>query len=118
IVFLTDFGSGNEWVGMCHAVMARIAPDVRVIDLSHFVKPLDVSSGARLLFDSLRFLPEDAILLAIVDPTVGAVRDVAVEAKDGRLFVGPDNGLLSLAWRACGGAARAVEVTSGEVVIL
>jgi S-adenosyl-L-methionine hydrolase (adenosine-forming) len=117
IVFLTDFGSGNEWVGMCHAVMARIAPDVRVIDLSHFVKPLDVSSGARLLFDSLRFLPDDAVLLAVVDPTVGKARDIAVEAGDGRLLVGPDNGLLSLAWRASGGAAHAVEITSGEVVI-
>jgi S-adenosylmethionine hydrolase len=118
IVFLTDFGSGNEWVGMCHAVMARIAPAGRVINLSHFVKPLDVNSGARLLFDSLRFLPDDAILLAVVDPTVGAVRDIAVEAKDGRLLVGPDNGLLSLAWRGCGGVVRAVEVTSGDVVIL
>src|SRR4051794_2541619 len=95
IVFLTDFGSGNEWVGMCHAVMTRIAPDVRVVDLSHLVKPLDVNSGARLLSDSLRFLPDDAILLAVIDPTVGKVRDIAVEATDGRLLVGPDNGLLS-----------------------
>ena len=118
IVFLTDFGSGNEWVGMCHAVMARIAPDVRVVNLSHFVKPLDVNSGARLLFDSLRFLPDDAILLAVIDPTVGKARDIAVEASDGRLLVGPDNGLLSPAWGASGGVARAVEITSPEVVIL
>jgi S-adenosylmethionine hydrolase len=117
IVFLTDFGSGNEWVGMCHAVMTRIAPDVRVVDLSHFVKPLDVNSGARLLSDSLRFLPEDAILLAVIDPTVGKVRDIAVEASDGRLLVGPDNGLLSPAWRGSGGVARAVAITSPDVVI-
>lgn len=118
IAFLTDFGPGNEWVGMCHAVMARIAPDARVVDLSHVVKPLDVGSGARLLSDFLRFLPDDAILLAVVDPTVGKARDIAVEAGDGRLLVGPDNGLLSLAWRASGGVARAVEITSPEVVIL
>ena len=118
IVFLTDFGSGDEWVGMCHAVMARIAPDVRVVDLSHFVRPLDVSSGARLLSDALRFVPDEAILLAVVDPTVGMVRDIAVEASDGRLLVGPDNGLLSPAWRDSGGVARAVEITSHEVVIL
>ena len=118
IAFLTDFGPGNEWVGMCHAVMARIAPESRVVDLSHVVKPLDVGSGARLLSDFLRFLPDDAILLAVVDPTVGKVRDIAVEASDGRLLVGPDNGLLSSAWRASGGVAHAVEITSPEVVIL
>src|SRR5215471_10645161 len=118
IVFVTDFGLDNEWVGMCHAVMTRVAPDARIVDLSHFVKPLDVTSGARLLSDSLRFLPDDAILLAVVDPTVGKVRDIAVEASDGRLLVGPDNGLLSSAWRASGGVAHAVEITSPEVVIL
>jgi S-adenosyl-L-methionine hydrolase (adenosine-forming) len=118
IVFVTDFGSGNEWVGMCHAVMTRIARDARIVNLSHFVRPLDVKSGARLLSDSLRFLPEDAILLAVVDPTVGKVRDIAVEAGDGRLLVGPDNGLLSMAWNESGGVVRAVEVTSHEVVIL
>jgi S-adenosylmethionine hydrolase len=117
IVFVTDFGSGNEWVGMCHAVMTRIARDARIVNLSHFVRPLDVRSGARLLSDSLRFLPDDAILLAVVDPTVGKVRDIAVEARDGRLLVGPDNGLLSLAWGESGGVARAVEITSHEVVI-
>jgi S-adenosylmethionine hydrolase len=118
IVFVTDFGSGNEWVGMCHAVMARIAPAARIVNLSHYVRPLDVKSGARLLSDSLRFLPEDAILLAVVDPTVGKARDIAVQAADGRLLVGPDNGLLCTAWRASGGVARAVEITSHEVVIL
>src|SRR5580765_6797569 len=118
IVFVTEFGSGSEWVGICHAVMILVAPEARVVDLSHSVKPLDVISGARLLSDSLRFLPDDAILLAVVDPTVGKVRDIAVEASDGRLLVGPDNGLLSSAWRASGGVARAVEVTSPGVVFL
>jgi S-adenosyl-L-methionine hydrolase (adenosine-forming) len=118
IVFVTDFGSGSEWVGMCHAVMARIAPGVQVIDLSHVVKPLDVTSCARLLSDSLRFLPDDAILVAVVDPTVGKVRNIAVQATDDRLLVGPDNGVLSLAWGACGGVAHAVEITSAEVILL
>ena len=117
IVFVTDFGLDNEWVGMCHAVMTRIAPDARIVDLSHFVTPLDVRSGARLLSDSLRFLPDDAIVLAVVDPTVGKDRNVAVEANDGRLLVGPDNGLLCPAWHAAGGVARAVEISSSEVII-
>src|SRR5207244_1080011 len=91
IVFETDFGLGNEWVGMCHAVMSRIAPRSRVIDLSHLVRPLDVEGGARLLADALPYLPQDATLLAVVDPNVGRDRDIAVQANDGRLLVGPDN---------------------------
>src|SRR5262245_48093636 len=117
IVFETDFGHGNEWVGVCHAVMSRIAPSSRIIDLSHLVRPFDVSGGARLLVDSLPYLPADAILLAVVDPTVGKDRDIAVQAEDGRLLVGPDNGLLSPAWSESGGAARAVEITSPDVII-
>ena len=62
IVFLTDFGLDSEWVGICHAVIARVAPDARVIDLSHFVEPLGVEAGARLLSDSMRYLPDDAIV--------------------------------------------------------
>jgi S-adenosylmethionine hydrolase len=117
IVFETDFGVGNEWVGICHAVMSRIAPSSRIIDLSHLVRPLDVSGGARLLADSLPYLPDDAILVAVVDPNVGADRDIAVQAEDGRLLVGPDNGLLSAAWSAAGGASRAVEITSPDVIV-
>jgi S-adenosylmethionine hydrolase len=117
IVFETDFGLGNEWVGMCHAVMARIAPGSRVIDLAHSIRPLDVDGGARLLADSLPYVPGDAILLAVVDPNVGRDRDIAVEANDGRLLVGPDNGLLSAAWKAAGGVRRAIEITSPDVII-
>ena len=117
IVFETDFGLGNEWVGICHAVMSRIAPSSRIIDLSHLVRPLDVSGGARLLDDSLAYLPDDAILLAVVDPNVGKDRDIAVQAQDGRLLVGPDNGLLCTAWTAAGGLTRAVEITSPDVII-
>jgi S-adenosylmethionine hydrolase len=117
IVFVTDFGLGNEWVGMCHAVMSRIAPESRVVDLSHFVKPLDVEGGARLLVDSLPYVPRDAILLAVVDPHVGKDRDIAVRANGGRLLVGPDNGLLSLVWAGLGGVHRAVEITSPEVIV-
>jgi S-adenosylmethionine hydrolase len=117
IVFVSDFGLGNEWVGVCHAVMSRIAPRSRVIDLSHLVKPLDVDGGARLLSDSLPYLPDDAVLLAVIDPNVGKDRDIAVQAKDGRLLVGPDNGLLSWAWSAAGGVRSAVEITSPDVIL-
>jgi S-adenosyl-L-methionine hydrolase (adenosine-forming) len=117
IVFLSDFGYRNEWVGICHAVMNRIAPGSPIVDLSHGIPPLDVRGGAVLLVDSLPYLSEDAIVLAIVDPSVGRDRDVALEAGDGRLVVGPDNGLLAPAASALGGVRRAVEITSPEVVL-
>ena len=58
IVFLSDFGLSNEWVGICHAVMSRIAPASRIVDLSHLVPPLNILSGALLLADSLNYLAE------------------------------------------------------------
>lgn len=117
IVFLSDFGYRNEWVGICHAVINRIAPGSPIVDLSHGVPPLDVRNGALLLVDSLPYLAQDAILLAIVDPSVGRDRDVALETEDGRLVVGPDNGLLAPAAAALGGVRRAVEITSSGVVL-
>lgn len=116
IVFVSDFGYRNEWVGICHAVMARIAPASRVIDLSHGVPPLDVRAGALLVADSLPYLSDEAVVLAVVDPSVGRDRDLAVETAAGRLLVGPDNGLLGFAWNADGGVVRAHEITSETVV--
>lgn len=117
IVFLSDFGYRNEWVGICHSVINRVSPTSPIIDLSHGIPPLDVRGGAVLLVDSLPYMREDAIVLAVVDPSVGRDRDVALETRDGRLIVGPDNGLLSAAVAAHGGLARAVEITSPEVVL-
>ena len=117
VVFLSDFGYRNEWVGICHAVINRAAPDSNIVDLSHGVPPLDVRAGAILLVDCLPYVSKDAVVLAIVDPSVGRDRDIALQTSDGRLFVGPDNGLLAPAWRAHGGVARAVEITSDEVIL-
>ncbi len=117
IVFLSDFGFRNEWVGVCHAVIDKLAPGCSVIDLSHGVPPLDVSAGALLLTDSLPFIRHDAIVLAVVDPNVGRDRDIAVEDEGGRVFVGPDNGLLSPAWRVAGGVKSAVSITSSSILL-
>ena len=117
IVFLSDFGYRNEWVGICHAVMDKLAPGVDVVDLSHGVPPLDVRAGAIVLADSLPFIRHEAVVLAVVDPSVGRDRDIALSTKDGRLLVGPDNGLLAPAWQASEGIAEAVSITSSEVII-
>jgi S-adenosyl-L-methionine hydrolase (adenosine-forming) len=97
VTFLTDFGLQDDFVGTCHGVMARIAPDVRVIDVTHGIEPQAVLQGAIVLRNTLPYLPV-GVHLAVVDPGVGGTRRaVAVRTGDGRTFVGPDNGLLMLA---------------------
>jgi S-adenosyl-L-methionine hydrolase (adenosine-forming) len=102
VAFLTDFGLQDDFVGTCHGVMARIAPDVRVIDVTHGIEPQAVLQGAIVLRNTLPYLPV-GVHLAVVDPGVGSSRRaVAVRSRDGRAFVGPDNGLLMLAADAAG----------------
>jgi S-adenosylmethionine hydrolase len=116
IVFLSDFGPDDEYVGLCHLVIARVVPKAKVIDLSHGVPPRDVVSGARTLAQAVTYGPEDAVFLAVVDPGVGTGRRcVALRAGDA-LLVGPDNGLLIPAAEAWGGAEAGVELEAGRVV--
>ena len=94
ICFLTDFGLKDDFVGTCHGVIARIAPDARVIDVTHGIPATRVLQGALVLASTLPYMPV-GIHLAVVDPGVGgARRPLAIADADGRLFVGPDNGLL------------------------
>jgi hypothetical protein len=109
ITFLSDYGPGDEYVGVVHGVIARIAPAVRVIDLGHGVPPQDVRSGARRLARALPFVPA-GVHLAVVDPGVGGPRRaVALRAGD-RWLVGPDNGLLLDAAERLGGVTEAHDV--------
>ena len=112
--FLTDYGLEDGFVAACHGVAARIAPHASVIDVTHLVPPGDVRRGAAVLAQTVPYLPP-AVHVAVVDPGVGtARRGVAVAAGDS-VFVGPDNGLLSWAVTASGGAARAVSLTYREL---
>ena len=116
IVFLSDYGLEDEFVGICHAVIAGISPASPIIDLSHAIPAHDVFRGALVLWRAIRFLPRDAIVLAVVDPGVGTGRrPVAVVAAGGRYFVGPDNGVLSLASAHEGGAVQAVLIEAADV---
>jgi S-adenosylmethionine hydrolase len=97
IFFLTDFGLADTYVGVVKAIILGIAPDARIVDLTHDVPPQDVRAGAFALLTAAPYLPDDAVVLAVVDPGVGTTRrPIAVQAA-GRTFVGPDNGLLSWA---------------------
>ena len=115
ITFLSDYGVEDEFVGVCHAVMARIAPDARIIDLAHGIPRHDVRSAALVLRRSLPFC-EPGVHLAIVDPGVGGSRRaVALRTiEEDRLLVGPDNGLLSLAAQRFGGVAEIVDLARSE----
>ena len=108
ITFLSDYGLTDDFVGVCHAVIAGACPDARVIDLTHGVPRGDVRAGALILHGALPYLPV-GVHLAVVDPGVGSDRRaVAVGLADGRVLVGPDNGLLWLASERAGGVVEAV----------
>ncbi len=110
ITFLSDYGLEDNFVGVCHGVIARIAPDVRVIDLAHAIAAQDVRQGAIVLAQSMPYLPP-AVHLAVIDPTVGSPRgSIALEAGES-VLVGPDNGLLVWAAEALGGIRRAHALT-------
>ena len=118
LAFLSDLGIRDETVGVCHAVMRRIAPDAAIIDVGHGVPPLDIRSGALTLLQALPYLPDDAVVVAVVDPGSGTDRAaLAVRTVKDRLMVGPDNGLLSLAWAQDGGVREAVSITAPEVLV-
>jgi S-adenosyl-L-methionine hydrolase (adenosine-forming) len=117
IVFLTDYGRSDAFVGICHGVMAQIAPDARVIDLSHSVPRQNVLRGAVELSRAVPYMPTDAVYVAVVDPGVGSNRRAVAVAAGSTLLVGPDNGMLSLAWDALGGVTDAVEIRSPDVIL-
>jgi S-adenosyl-L-methionine hydrolase (adenosine-forming) len=111
VTFLSDYGACDEFVGVCHGVIARRCPSARVIDLGHRIARQDVRAGALALRAALPFAPE-GVHLAVVDPGVGGPRRaVALRTREGeRVLVGPDNGLLSPAAERFGGVAEAVDV--------
>jgi hypothetical protein len=108
LTFLSDYGHEDAFLGVCKGVIARTAPEVRVLDVLHLVAPQDVEQGAAVLASAVPYLPVPSVHLALVDPfRATPARGVAVRTADGSTFVSPDNGLTSLAWDACGGAVEA-----------
>jgi S-adenosylmethionine hydrolase len=111
ITFLSDYGLQDDFVGVCHAVIARIAPDVRVIDLNHGLERHDIRTAALMLRRALPYCAP-GVHLAVVDPGVGGQRRaIALRTTDeDRILVGPDNGVLSLAAQRFGGIAEVIDV--------
>jgi S-adenosylmethionine hydrolase len=114
ITFLTDYGLEDGFVAACHGVVARLSPATLVIDITHLVPPGDVRRGAAVLAQTVPYLPA-GVHVAVIDPGVGTSRRaIAVEAGD-RVFVGPDNGVLSWAAHGVGGPRRAYELTNAKL---
>jgi S-adenosylmethionine hydrolase len=112
ITFLSDYGLQDDFVGVCHAVMGRIAPGAPILDLTHGIGRHDIRTGALVL---RRALPYTApgVHLAVVDPEVGSQRRAVAlrTAEESRILVGPDNGLLSLAAQRFGGIVEAIDIS-------
>jgi S-adenosylmethionine hydrolase len=113
VSFLSDFGLDDEFVGVVHGVIARIAPAVRVIDVTHGVARGDVRAGALALLRAVQYVPK-GVALAVVDPGVGTRRRGIVAETDWGHFVGPDNGLLAPAVAMVGGATRFVSLENPD----
>jgi S-adenosylmethionine hydrolase len=96
IVFMTDFGTANDAVAICKAVMAGIAPEARLLDITHQVTPFSIEEGARFLEAVSPYYPSGTVFVAVVDPGVGTSRKaIIVKSKKAQFFVLPDNGLIT-----------------------
>jgi len=97
VVFMTDFGTLDDAVPICKGVMYSILPSLRIVDITHQVKPYSILDGARFLFGTTPYYPAGTVFVVVVDPGVGSTRKAIVaESKRGQYFVVPDNGLLTL----------------------
>jgi len=103
IAILSDFGYRDHYVGVMKGVIATIAPNARVVDLTHGIPPQSVMAGAIAIAQSWRFFPKRTVFVAVVDPGVGTSRlPIAIDTQAGARFVGPDNGVLYLAAKDAG----------------
>lgn len=109
VTFLSDFGLGEECVAVCKGVILSIAPEAKIIDISHMIPPYDVRKGAFVLAQAIKWI-EANVHLAIVDPGVGGNRRAVILQTPKGFLVGPDNGLLIPASKALGGIEKAVEI--------
>ncbi|MBG0790650.1 MAG: SAM-dependent chlorinase/fluorinase [Desulfovibrionaceae bacterium] len=111
IGLITDFGLTDPYVGQMKAVLAKKAPHCPVVDISHNVEPFNVAQAGFFLAASYVHFPEDAVILAVVDPGVGTSRKIVGAQIGDRLLVAPDNGLLGLALKNAWAEVRAFDLS-------
>lgn len=96
ITLTTDFGTADAYVPAMKGTMLSIAPDARLVDVTHEIAPQDVMESAFVLKSAQPFFPKGAVHLVVVDPGVGTDRRAVALRHDGHWFVGPDNGVFPL----------------------
>lgn len=96
ISLITDFGLGDNFVGVMKAVILKINPQARIVDVCHNIKPQDILEAAFLLKSSFKFFPSGTVHLIVVDPGVGSKRKKILVKTKNYFFIAPDNGVLSL----------------------
>ncbi|HSE87339.1 MAG TPA: SAM-dependent chlorinase/fluorinase [Candidatus Binatia bacterium] len=111
ITLTTDFGYTDPFVGIMKGVIGGINPQARIVDLSHGIPAQDIMAAALVLRHSARYFPRGTIHVAVVDPGVGSARRPLLVEFEGNYFVGPDNGVLSLALEGKG-PARIVHLSN------
>lgn len=113
ITLITDFGTRDGYVGVMKGVIAGIAPDASIIDISHEVAPQDISEAALILKDSCRYFPKGTIHLVVVDPGVGGSRRAIIVETSDYVFIGPDNGVFTPIYES-GEVLRVTEISNRE----
>ncbi len=117
IVFMTDFGSNNDAVPICKGVMWQVAPDARIVDITHDVTPFSILDGARFLAGATPYYPEGTVFVVVIDPGVGSTRKAIVaKSKKNQYFILPDNGLLTFV-QDRDGIEGVHEITNKEFMI-
>jgi S-adenosylmethionine hydrolase len=117
IVFMTDFGTANDAVAICRGVIYGIAPDVRIMDITHQVTPFSIEEASRFLYGVTPYYPAGTVFLVVVDPGVGTSRKaIAVKSKKGQYFILPDNGVITPVLDR-DGLAEAREITNQHWMI-
>lgn len=117
VVFMTDFGTVDDSVALCKGVMYSVAPELRIVDLTHQVTPFSILDGARFLYGATPYFQPGTVFVAVIDPGVGSTRKaVVVKSKRGQYFVLPDNGLMTLV-QDRDGIESAREITNHDWMI-
>ncbi|MDP8989690.1 MAG: SAM-dependent chlorinase/fluorinase [Acidobacteriota bacterium] len=108
ITFTTDFGLSDHFVGTMKGVVAGIAPQARVIDISHDIAPYNVTEAAFVIAEAWAYFPRGTIHVVVVDPGVGSSRRPILAEAGGHYFIAPDNGVLSLVFDAAPHKVRVI----------
>jgi S-adenosyl-L-methionine hydrolase (adenosine-forming) len=111
ITLTTDFGLADAFVGAMKGVILSALPEADIVDITHGVEPFNVLDGALAIAQAAPYFPRQTVHVVVVDPGVGTARRPLLVASGGQFFVGPDNGVLSIAWQ-CDPASIARHITA------